>query len=219
MNVIIVGGGKTGAYLASVLIKNGCSVKVLESRKAVFEKVRKELPEKVVIHGDGSDPSVLEKTGIAAADVMVADTGKDEVNLVVSTISKFEFGVPKVIARVNNPKNAWMFGAGMGVDAAINQTGLISHLILEDIDMKNMMTLLKVGRGNDSIVQVYVHKTSPSVGKCIRDLAIPDHAVMIALIRGDESIIARGDTVIEAEDNVLALVSEAEEAAFNSLFN
>ena len=107
----------------------------------------------------------------------------------------------------------------MGVDTAINQTSLISHLILEDIDMKNMMTLLKVGRGNDSIVQVYVHNNSSSVGRAIRDLDIPDHALVIALIRGDESIIARGDTVIEAEDNVLALVSEEEEAAFNSLFN
>ncbi len=219
MNVIIVGGGKTGAYLASVLIKNGCAVKVLESRKNVFEKVRMELPAEVLVHGNGSDPTVLEKAGISAADVMVADTGKDEINLVVSTISKFEFGVPKVIARVNNPKNAWMFGPGTGVDTAIHQTSLISHRILEDLDMKTMLTLLKVGRGNDSIVQVYVHKNSSSVGKAIRNLDIPDHALVIALIRGDESIIARGDTVIEAEDNVLALVSEEEEAAFNSLFN
>ena len=113
MNIIIVGGGYVGTSLADLLLKSGCSVKVIENRRNVYPKLLKELPEENVFFGSGTDPAALEEAGIADADVLVAVTSADETNLVASTIAKYEFGVPRVLARVNNPSNAWMFNPGM----------------------------------------------------------------------------------------------------------
>lgn len=218
MNVVIVGGGFTGVYLAKLLLENHCSVKVIENRSKVFEKLQEDLPAVNTVNGSGTDPELLESIGISAADVFVSVTDTDEVNLVASTIAKFEFGVPRVIARVNNPKNAWMFNATMGVDSCINQADLMAHLIIEGIDMKNMMTLLKINRGDASIIQVQATEGCKAQGQHIRDLGIPEKAVIIALFRGEESIIPRGDTVVMAGDNVLALADESAQAVLEALF-
>lgn len=218
MNVVIVGGGFTGVYLAKLLLENHCSVKVLENRTKVFEKLQEDLPAVNTVNGSGTDPELLESIGISAADVFVSVTDTDEVNLVASTIAKFEFGVPRVIARVNNPKNAWMFNATMGVDSCVSQADLMAHLIIEGIDMKNMMTLLKINRGDASIIQVQVTEGCKAQGQRIRDLGIPEKAVIIALFRGEESFIPRGDTVVKAGDNVLALADESAQAVLEALF-
>ena len=115
MQIIIVGGGKTGAYLAPILKDDGSSVTVIESRKAAVQKFRAALPDLDIICGNGTSPDILQKAGILNPDVVIAATGSDEANLVVSTLSKVEYQVPRVVARVNNPKNAWMFNESMGV--------------------------------------------------------------------------------------------------------
>lgn len=219
MNVIIIGGGHTGAYIAKLLLENGCSVKVIENRESVFRKLQEDLKPQYIILGSGTDPETMESAGVAAADVLVAVSGTDEINLVASTIAKYEFGVPRVIARVNNPKNAWLFDAGMGVDVAINQAGLMARLILEGIDIKNMITLLMLNRGDGSIIQMHVDEKSEAVGCRVRDLAIPDKAVMIEIFRGDNSVIPRGETVIMAGDDILALAGEREQAELSNLFS
>ena len=219
MNVIIIGGGHTGAYIAKLLLENGCSVKVIENRESVFRKLQEDLKPQYIILGSGTDPETMESAGVAAADVLVAVSGTDETNLVASTIAKYEFGVPRVIARVNNPKNAWLFDAGMGVDVAINQAGLMARLILEGIDIKNMMTLLMLNRGDGSIIQMHVDEKSEAVGCRVRDLAIPDKAVMIEIFRGDDSIIPRGETEILAGDDILALAGDREQVELNKLFS
>lgn len=218
MNVIIVGGGYTGVYLAKLLIENQCSVKVIENRSHVFDKLQHDLPQKYVVRGSGTDPNVLESVGIAATDVFVSITDKDEVNLVASTIAKFEFGVSRVIARVNNPKNAWLFTASMGVDICVNQADLMAHLIIEGIDMKNMMTLLKINRGDASIIQVHVGAESQAAGKPIRELNIPNTGIIISVLRGDENFIPRGDTIIKEGDDILALANEKAQAVISQLF-
>ena len=219
MNVIIVGGGKTGVYVANLLLANHCRVKVMESRRSVLEKVKEELPADCVFDGSGTDPNMMEAAGINTCDVLVCATGADEVNLVASTIGKFEFNVPRVIARVNNPHNAWMFNAGMGVDVSINQADLIGHIILEGIDMRDMTTLLKLERGNASIVQIHVSETSSVNGRQIKDLEIPENAIIIALMRGDENFITKGDTVIHAGDDLLALADEVTQPNLNKIFH
>lgn len=219
MNVIIIGGGHTGAYIANLLLENGCSVRVIENRESVFEKLQIELKPEHILLGSGTDPEILESAGAAKADVLVAVSGADEINLVASTIAKYEFGVPRVIARVNNPKNRWLFDASMGVDIAINQAGLMAHLILEGIDIQNMMTLLKLNRGDGSIVQMHVDEKSKAVGRRVRDLAIPEKAVMIEIFRGDDSIIPHGETEILAGDDILALAGEKERVDLNRLFS
>src|SRR5665811_292493 len=127
MFVIIVGGGKTGSQLAENLLKEGHQVKVIEDRDSVLERLRLELPDEVVFAGDGSSPDVLEAAGIGSAQVLTAVTGDDEANLVITTLARFEFHVPRVIARVNNPKNAWLFTPEMGVDVALNQSDILAH--------------------------------------------------------------------------------------------
>lgn len=219
MNVIIVGGGQTGVYLAKLLIKNNCSVKVLESRGKVFKKLKEDLPAQYIVNGSGTNPTLLESVGIAATDVFVSVTGEDEINLVASTIAKFEFGVPRIIARVNNPKNAWMFNAGMGVDMSINQADLLTHLIVEGIDMKNMMTLMKINRGGASIVQLHVADNAPAAGKKIKDLDIPSKAVIISVFRGEDSFIPRGDSLIMSGDDILALADESTEMSLSRIFD
>ena len=152
MNIIIVGGGKTGAYLASLLGDRGDSVKVIESRKSVAEKIGDKLPAGTVLRGVGSSPDVLEQAGVLRADIVIAVTGSDEVNLVVSMLAKMEYGVGRVVARVNNPANAWMFDASMGVDVAINQAELITRSVEEGLDMEDVFTIMHLGRDGHAIV-------------------------------------------------------------------
>lgn len=218
MKVIIIGGGKVGAYIAKMLVDNNCSVKLIENREDVCNRLKQELPEDSVVLGSGTDPNVLEQCGIANVDVLAAVTGADEVNLVASTISKFEFAVPRVIARVNNPKNSWLYDAGMGVDVGLNMADLMGHLVVEEMDLKNMMTLLKLNRGNYSIVQIKVDDKSSAVKKALKDLDIPAKSLLIALYRGKEVIIPRGNTSIMADDNILAFADEDSQIKLNALF-
>ena len=143
MNVIVVGGGKVGQRLASLLRSSRHEVKVIEVNTAVAGALRQVLDSGAVIHGNGSEPSVLEAAGARTADVVAAVTGKDEVNLVVLSLARFEFHVSRTIARVNDPRNAWMFTDVMGVDVAVNQADLIAHLIIQEMSLGDMFTLAK----------------------------------------------------------------------------
>lgn len=218
MKAIIIGGGQVGSYIAS-LLKDKCELKIVEQRESILAKLKNELPPDMLVCGSGTDLNVLESAGIAETDVVAAVTGEDETNLVASTIAKFEFNVPRVIARVNNPHNAWMFNAGMGVDISINQADLMGHIILEGIDMKDMTTLLKLERGNASIVQIHVSETSSVNGKRIKDLEIPSSAIIITIMRGEETIVTKGDTVIHAGDDLLALADEVTQPKLNKIFH
>jgi len=206
MFVIIVGGGKTGSQLASQLISGGHQVKLIEDRPAVLERLQGELPNEVIIAGDGSSPSVLERAGIDKAQVLAAVTGEDEDNLVVTTLARFEFGVPRVIARVNNPKNTWLFTPDMGVDVALCQSDILAKLIAEEMSLGDMMTLLKLRRGEYSIVEEKVHPSAVVVGKALREIDLPPQCVFAAVIRKGQLIVPNGNTELEPVDEIIALV-------------
>lgn len=218
MNVIIVGGGQVGSYIARLLLSSRNTVTVVENRKSVLDKLKKELPENIVFAGSGTDPKCLQAAGIEKADVFVAVTGADESNLVASTLAKMEFGIPRVIARVNNPKNAWLFQAGMGVDVAVNQADLLAHLVVTEMDFKEMMTLLKINDGNYSIVQILTDSNAPAVSRPVKDLAIPADALLITIVRDSKTIIPNGETVIAAGDRILALTNDVNKKKVYSLF-
>ena len=218
MKVIIVGGGQVGSYLATLLISNGHEIRVIEHREKNYNKLERELPPETLIFGHGSDPEVLEKAGVASADVVAAVSADDEINLVVSTLAKMEFGVPRVVARVNNPKNAWLFNAGMGVDVGVNQADLMAHLVVSEMDLKDMMTLMKINDGNYSIVQISIEDQSPVVSRVVKDLPIPANALLITIRRGTETFVPNGDTTIQSGDNVLALTNEANRVEMYKLF-
>ncbi|MGA8849263.1 MAG: TrkA family potassium uptake protein [Dehalococcoidia bacterium] len=132
MKVIIVGGGKVGTSLALLLLEKGYVVKVVEAAREKISRLQQDLPADVVALGNGTDPVVLEAAGILGVDVVAATTGQDETNLVVTNLARFAFNVPRVVARVNNPKNAWMFTPMMGVDVAVNQADLMASLIAKE---------------------------------------------------------------------------------------
>jgi len=210
MFVIIVGGGKTGSQLAGQLLKEGHEIRLIEARPVVLERLRQELPEKILVNGDGSAPEVLETAGIRRANALAAVTGEDEANLVITTLARYEFNVPRTIARVNNPKNAWLFNKDMGVDVALNQSDILAKLIAEEMSLGDMMTLLKLRRGEYSIVEEKVHPSAMVVGKALRDLSLPTECVFTAIIRKGQLVLPRGDTVLDALDEVIALVHSSQ---------
>ena len=207
MNIIIVGGGKTGRYLAPILTDGGSSVVVIDNRRETVRKFQEELPGQKVVLGSGTSPEVLEKCGVMNAGVLIAATGSDEANLVASTLAKMEYQVPRVVARVNNPKNSWMFNESMGVDVGINQADLLARSVQEGLDMEDVFTIMRLGKDEHALVQLEVRPDSAAVGKKISDLDLPDEAVVIAIDRAGDIIVPRGDTGLIAGDNVLAFTS------------
>ena len=217
MFVIIVGGGNTGSYLAKLLLDGGHNVKVIEERPILLEKLPNELPNEVIIRGDGSSPITLENAGIRKANVLAAVTGSDETNLVVTSLARFEFNVPRVIARVNNPKNAWLFNQEMGVDVALNQADILARLVAEEMSLGDMMTLLKLRKGEFSLIEEKVHPQSVSANKCLRDIGLPNDSVIAAIIRKNQILIPHGDTILQPADEVLALVHVSQLDEFATL--
>jgi trk system potassium uptake protein TrkA len=217
MFVIIVGGGKTGSNAAELLLKEKQRVVVVEHRPEIIERLRQELPPGCVVEGDGSLPSVLEQAGVSEANVVAAVTGEDEANLVVCMLARFEFSVPRIIARVNNPKNAWLFSSEMGVDVALNEADMMAHLVAEEMSLGDMITLLKLRKGQYAIVEEKVHPMAVAVGKAIRDLMLPPQCVLAAIIRKGELIIPKGDVTLQAADEILAVVHSSQAATLASL--
>ncbi len=217
MFVIIVGGGKTGSSVAELLLKEKHRVVVVEHRLEIIERLRQELPPESVFEGDASRPSVLEEAGIAEANVVAAVTGEDEANLVACTLARFEYNVPRIIARVNNPKNAWLFTPEMGVDVALNEADMMAHLVAEEMSLGDMMTLLKFRKGQYALVEEKVHPMALAAGKAIRDLMLPPQCVLAAIIRKGELIIPKGDVQLHPADEIIALVHSSEAAELASL--
>ncbi|MCC6956218.1 MAG: TrkA family potassium uptake protein [Anaerolineales bacterium] len=210
MFTIIVGGGQVGTHLAELLLAEKHQIKVIDDRRARIAILKESIPTEMVILGNGSDPNVLEAAGIHKANVVAAVTGSDETNLVVCSLARIEFSVPRIIARVNNPKNAWLYTPQMGVDVALNQADLLAHLIAEEMSLGDMFTLFKLYRGDYSLIEEKVHPDSVANGKALRDLAIPPRCVLSAIIRKGELIIPRGNTVLQPADEILAVVHSEE---------
>ena len=158
--------------------------------------------------GDATDPNILAAIKLEDADVVACVTGRDEVNLVCATIAKFEFQSPRVVGRVNDPNNAWLFNIGMGVDAAINQADIIGHIVVEEMSMKNFMTLLKLSKGDHSIIQLQCNEKSFAAGKMVKDLNLPKSALLIAIYHGNELIVPNGETTIFPGDRIMMFSSE-----------
>jgi trk system potassium uptake protein TrkA len=210
MFVLLVGGGKVGSYLGELLIAEGHTIKIIENRLEHVERLRGDLPDETVVPGNGTDPTLLEREGIGQADVVAAVTGRDETNLVVTNLARLEFNVPRTIARVNNPKNAWMFTPQMGVDVRVNQADVMARLIVEEMSLGEMTTLLKLQRGQYSLVEEKVHPQAWVIGKMIGELGLPNECVLTAIIRAGTLIIPHGKVMLQAGDEVLGLVHAAQ---------
>ena len=204
MDIIIVGGGKTGTHLATLLTEDGYRIRIIESRKGLVPRLRDQFGERDVILGNGADPLALERAGILHADVVVAATGSDEVNLVVSTLAKMEYNVSRVVARVNNPVNAWMFNESMGVDVGINQADILARSVQEGLDLKDVFTILRLGKDGHAVVRVEVRPGSRVVGEALRDVELPGQTILVAIDREGDIIVPKGGTRFAAGDKIIA---------------
>lgn len=210
MLAVIIGGGRGGSYLARDLQTQGYRIKVVDRRPEVVARLRQEIGGDVIC-GDGCSPQILDQVGVSKADLIVALTHNDEDNLVVCRLAKHHFHVPRVIARVNNPLNEWLYTKDWGVDVAISQVHLTSKVIEEEIGLGELVTLLKLNRGEAALVELRLPETSPCRGKAIREVNLPSDAVIVSVIRAGKLVIPRGDTVFEAGDEILAVSTVAAE--------
>lgn len=211
MFVVIASGGRTGAQLAHMLISMEHEVRVIEDRADVLSRIHRELPTETIVEGDPLDLQVLEQAGIRQANVLAACTTLDETNLTLCYLARSIFNVRRTIARVNNPRDAWLFDRKFHVDVAVNQAEILSSLIQEEMSLGDMITLLKLRRGNYSLVEEKIPAGARAIGMMIKDLPLPDHCVIAAIIRKGEIMIPRGVSTIEMDDEILA-VTDAEGA-------
>ena len=205
MFVIIAGGGRTGSQLALMLVSEGHQVLVIEDRKELLTRLHRELPTESVYEGNAAAPAVMEQAGIRKANVIAACTSDDTVNLSLCFLARKIFSVPRTIARVNNPRNAWLFDENFHVDVALNQANVFASLIQEEMSMGDMMTLLKLRRGRYSLVEEKVPPGAKAIGVAIKDLGLPDECVIAAIIRNGKVTLPRGDATFQQDDEVLAV--------------
>jgi trk system potassium uptake protein TrkA len=218
MFVMIAGGGRTGAQLAAFLVSQKHEVVVLEHRHDILAHIHRELPTEVVFHGNATDPDVLERAGAPDAQVLAACMRGDADNLALCFIARSRYRVPRTIATINNPRNAWLFDARFHVDVAVNQAEILASLIEQEMSLGEMMTLLKLRRGRYSLVEDRIQPDSRAVGVALRDLPLPPKAVIAAIIRHGEIVIPRGQVAFEKGDEVLAIVDEDQVAELAALF-
>jgi len=205
MFVIIAGGGRTGAQLARSLLSENQKVHIIEHRKEVLARIHKELPTEVICPGNALDTQVLEQAGIKDAQVFAATTTSDAENLSLCYLVKERYKIKRTIARVNNPRDAWLFDSRFNVDVAVNQADILSRLIQEEMSLGDMMTLLKLKRGRYSLVEEKIPSGSKVCGVAIKDLKLPASCVIAAILRKGEIVLPRGITTLEIEDEVLAI--------------
>jgi trk system potassium uptake protein len=207
MFVLIAGGGRTGARLANLLLNEKYKVRLIENRREILSHLHQDLPTEVVYEGNVIDPSALEQAGIRQAQALAAVTTSDSVNLVLCFLAKTMFGVPRTIARVNNPNNAWLFNDKFHVDIALNQADVLAHLIQEEMSLGDMMTLFKIRRGSYSVVEEKVPPRAKVIGIELKDLGLAEHCVIAAIIRGGIMTLPRGDSTLQENDEIIAVAS------------
>lgn len=205
MYVIIAGGGRTGAQLATQLIAQNYQVRLIEHRRELLSRLHHELPTEVIFEGEATDPTVLKQAGLEEANVVVACSNDDASNLVLCYLARTLFKTRRTIARINNPRNAWLFDKNFHVDETINNADVMAHLIQEEMSLGDMMTLLKLRRGRFALVEEKVPAGALAIGKELKELGLPDQCVIAAIIRHGQITLPRGTTRLEEGDEVLAV--------------
>ena len=216
MFVLIVGGGKVGLNTARQLLRLGHEIALVEQRKSRFDIIQPEL-EDALVFGDGTEIWVLEKAGIGRADMVVAVTGDDEDNIIISQVSKLKFGVPKVVARVNNPFNQPTFDL-LGVDSTICAATSMLRLILHELPVHKFVHLLSLRRENVELVELEVSENSPFANAYVQDIDLPEGVILAAIVRAEHAMMVRGSTEILPGDYVLCLLQPGKEKELIKVF-
>jgi trk system potassium uptake protein TrkA len=219
MRVVVTGAGNVGRHMANDLRRRGHEVTVIDQDPAVVERALKEAAAGVdVLLGDACEPWVLDKADLATCDVLVAATGDDEDNLVTSLLAKQEYGVPRVVARVNHPKNEWLFTAQWGVDVPMSPPHILTALVEEAVTSGDLVRLLKLEGGQVTLVEVTIDESSPMAGRPLYELRLPQDSAVVAVLRGGHVVIPQPETQLVAGDEVMAIATpEVEEAIRSAL--
>ncbi len=210
MKIIIVGGGKIGYQLAKYCHKFDHQVTVIESDKKKINRLKNELNIKVIL-GDGTQKKFLEKADAGESNLLVAATSNDQDNLVVCQLAERQFNISKTITLVNNPGNEKLF-EWLGVNQVVSSTSIMLGLIQEEIDMPTTSNLWADTINDLKMNYIKIDEFSPVTGLMVKDIDLPDETILITVLRGDQAIVPRGNTIIEANDTVIALENpEAED--------
>ncbi len=215
MRIVVAGAGNVGAFVASQLLDAGHEVVVIENDPHRPDQL--DLPGATIVVGDACEPTQFADTEPARADVLVAVTGDDEDNLVISLLAKQEFGVPRVIARVNNPANEWMFDARWGVDLSVSTPHLLTALVQEAVSVGSLVRLLSFEQGKASLLEITLADDAGIIGKEIAGAGFPRDSTVVAVLRRDHVVVPRGDTMFNAGDEVLVLVTPDSEPDVRAL--
>jgi trk system potassium uptake protein TrkA len=214
VKVAIAGAGNVGTYIAADLKEAGHDVMVIEQNPDLVARLRPHLDVAWVI-ADACEVSSLHAAGLADVDVVVAATGDDEDNLVISLLAKQEFAVPRVVARVNHPANQWLFNETWGVDVSVSTPHLLTALVEEAVSVGSLVRLLQFQDAR--LVEVTLAPGSPAVDTRISVMGVPRDATIVAIVRDRHVIVPRGETMMQAGDEVLVLVTPESEEAVKTL--
>jgi trk system potassium uptake protein TrkA len=208
LHVAIAGAGNVGRSIARELIEHHHEVLLIEREPHALKSGT--VPGADWLHADACELAALEAADLSHYDVVVAATGDDKVNLVVSLLAKTEFGVARVVARVNHPKNEWLFDAGWGVDVAVSTPRLLTALVEEAVSVGDLVRLMSFQQGSASLVEVTLPSESTLGGTAIGDVGLPAGTAIVAVLRDGRLVIPTPDTALEAGDEVLALATDPE---------
>ncbi len=218
MFVLVIGGGRTGTELANLLMDQDHKVRVLENRPEILANLHRELPTEIIVQGNPVEPQVLEQAGIREAQVVAATLASDTDNLVVCYLARQLFNIPRTVARVNNPRNVWLFDDKFHVDVAINHCEIMARIIEEEVSLGDMITLLKLQGSEYSIVEETIGRGAETIGIPLKDLGLPENCVIAAIIRQGNVVVPRGVSSFEEGDKVLAVADREGEERLAELF-
>jgi trk system potassium uptake protein TrkA len=211
VRIAIAGAGNVGTYVAKDLLGRGHDIVVIEQNKDLIESLRPEL-EINWVEGDACEIHTLDEAVLSSCEVVVAATGDDEDNLVISLLAKQEFAVPRVVARINHPDNEWLFNESWGVDVAVSMPHLLASLVEEAVSVGDLVRLLNLEQGKVALLEVTLAEGSPAVGKTVGDLKMPPDCTVVAVVRDHHVIAPTKETPLNKGDEVLALAAPEAEA-------
>src|SRR5690242_3553756 len=218
MRVAIAGAGAVGRSIALELVESEHQVMLIERELANIEPESVEAAEWV--HADACELASLEEAGLEHCDVVIAATGDDKVNLVVSLLAKTEFAVRRVVARVNDPRNEWLFDENWGVDVAVSTPRLLAALVEEAVAVGDLVRLMTLRQGQANLVEITLPDDTPWGGKPVKRLELPRDATLVTILRGPRVIVPEGDEPLEGGDELLFVaVTEVEERLQELLLN
>lgn len=205
-----------GSFLADVLSKKN-QVTLVEKEPDRIASLAERHRSARIVNEDGCEPWVLEFAGINDSDIVLAVTGDDEDNLVVSYLAKFEYEVPRIIARVNNPKNRWLYNREFGVDVEVSAPDIIATIVEEETSLGEMITVMKLQTGDIGLVEITVPGDSRAVNHALSELELPPETLIVTVVREDVMRIPAADTVLQKGDKVMAITSMTNKAALEAL--